>query len=179
MSNRLLWGYGTEKRIILLHGPVGSAKSTIARLLKKGLEPILELMKVGCTPSNGHIPEDLRHVSGGEAIVPDPMNEDPIKLIPFDIRDQAIGDLKLGNDEYPIRVKGDLNPSSRYIFRLLMEHYHGDLKKVWSHCRIKRLLLSEQDRVGIGTFQPKDEKNQDSTELTGDINYRKDCRVWF
>jgi len=31
----------------------------------------------------------------------------------------------------------------------------------------------EQDRVGIGTFQPKDEKNQDSTELTGDLNYRK------
>jgi serine protein kinase len=33
--------------------------------------------------------------------------------------------------------------------------------------------MSEQDRIGIGTFQPKDEKNQDSTELTGDINYRK------
>jgi hypothetical protein len=33
--------------------------------------------------------------------------------------------------------------------------------------------LSEKDRLGIGTFQPKDEKNQDSTELTGDINYRK------
>ena len=26
-------GYGTEKRILLLHGPVGSSKSTIARLL--------------------------------------------------------------------------------------------------------------------------------------------------
>ncbi len=39
--------------------------------------------------------------------------------------------------------------------------------------RVKRLILSEKDRVGIGTFQPKDEKNQDSTELTGDINYRK------
>jgi len=25
----------------------------------------------------------------------------------------------------------------------------------------------------VGTFQPKDEKNQDSTELTGDVNYRK------
>ena len=33
--------------------------------------------------------------------------------------------------------------------------------------------MSEKDRIGIGTFQPKDEKNQDSTELTGDINYRK------
>lgn len=31
-------GLGTEKRILLLHGPVGSAKSTIVRLLKKGLE---------------------------------------------------------------------------------------------------------------------------------------------
>ena len=30
--------YGTERRILLLHGPVGSAKSTIVRLLKKGLE---------------------------------------------------------------------------------------------------------------------------------------------
>jgi serine protein kinase len=39
--------------------------------------------------------------------------------------------------------------------------------------RVHRLVLSEKDRVGIGTFQPKDEKNQDSTELTGDINYRK------
>ena len=32
------YGYGTEKRVLLLHGPVGSAKSTIARLLKKGIE---------------------------------------------------------------------------------------------------------------------------------------------
>src|SRR5438445_433172 len=34
------------------------------------------------------------------------------------------------------------------------------------------MILSEKHRVGIGTFQPKDEKNQDSTELTDDINYR-------
>ena len=42
-----------------------------------------------------------------------------------------------------------------------------------SDVKVYRLILSEQDRIGIGTFQPKDEKNQDSTELTGDINYRK------
>ena len=55
-----------------------------------------------------------------------------------------------------------------------MAHYNGDWAQgdrstsacaAWS-CR-------EKDRIGIGTFQPKDEKNQDSTELTGDINYRK------
>src|SRR5216117_1675072 len=31
-------GYGSERRVLLLHGPVGSSKSTIVRLLKKGLE---------------------------------------------------------------------------------------------------------------------------------------------
>src|SRR5690606_27335168 len=36
-----------------------------------------------------------------------------------------------------------------------------------------RKVHSEADRVGIATFQPKDEKNQDSTELTGDINFAK------
>ena len=30
--------YGTERRVLLLHGPVGSAKSTIARIIKKGIE---------------------------------------------------------------------------------------------------------------------------------------------
>ena len=54
-----------------------------------------------------------------------------------------------------------------------MAEYNGDWTKVIEHVRVRRLILSEKDRVGIGTFQPKDEKNQDSTELTGDINYRK------
>ncbi len=46
-------------------------------------------------------------------------------------------------------------------------------RRVLENVVVKRIFLSEQDRIGIGTFQPKDEKNQDSTELTGDINYRK------
>src|SRR5206468_2684273 len=72
-----------------------------------------------------------------------------------------------------IPTTGDLCPASRLIFRELMAEYKGDFAKVMSHVRVKRLLLSEKDRIGIGTFQPKDEKNQDSTELTGDVNYRK------
>src|SRR6267142_3213671 len=54
-----------------------------------------------------------------------------------------------------------------------MTKYGVDWTRVLNHIQVRRLLLSAQDRIGIGTFQPKDEKNQDSTELTGDINYRK------
>jgi serine protein kinase len=59
------------------------------------------------------------------------------------------------------------------MFDDLLLRYNGDWRKVIDHVRVRRLILSEKDRLGIGTFQPKDEKNQDSTELTGDINYRK------
>ena len=166
-------GYGTEKRVILLHGPVGSAKSTIARLIKKGLEHYSRTDAGRLYTFEWHIPKDLHRVSGGQDIVADPMNEDPLKLIPIEMRAQALMQMGLGTDHQPLRIKGDLNPSSRYIFKLLMEHYKGDIIKVLGHVRARRLLLSEKDRVGIGTFQPKDEKNQDSTELTGDINYRK------
>src|SRR5215207_10223219 len=64
-------------------------------------------------------------------------------------------------------------PSCRYNYREQMLRYAGDWGKMIQRIRVRRLVFSEQDRVGIGTFQPKDEKNQDSTELTGDINYRK------
>src|SRR6202034_589366 len=72
-----------------------------------------------------------------------------------------------------IRLYGEVCPFCRKIHADLMDKYDGDWKKVIDHVRVKRMILSEPDRIGIGTFQPKDEKNQDSTELTGDINYRK------
>ena len=82
--------------------------------------------------------------------------------------------LGLGNERYKVKVTGDLNPACRFIYAKLLDKYNGDWSKVVAnHVKIRRLVLSEQNRVGIGTFQPKDEKNQDSTELTGDINYRK------
>ena len=99
----------------------------------------------------------------------------PLRLVPEEWRDRVVKDLALGNEHHHrVRIDGDLDPACRFIFQRLLGRYNGDWGKVVSnHIRVKRLLLSEKDRVGIGTFQPKDEKNQDSTELTGDINYRK------
>jgi hypothetical protein len=66
--------YGTERRIILLHGPVGSSKSTIVRLLKKGLEYYTRLPE-GALYSFSWVLED-------GTVVPCPLNEEPLKLIP-------------------------------------------------------------------------------------------------
>ncbi|NUN04905.1 MAG: serine protein kinase [Bdellovibrio sp.] len=169
-------GYGTEKRVILLHGPVGSAKSTICRMLKKGLEKYSH-SKEGALYTFEWIDEkqELGGLLGKEVkTFPSPMNEEPLLLIPEGLRQQIFDSINKGQEgSYRVNVDGELSPPSRFIFKALMEKYDGDLMKVLSHVRVKRLFISEADRIGIGTFQPKDEKNQDSTELTGDINYRK------
>jgi serine protein kinase len=173
-------GYGSQNRIILLHGPVGSSKSTIARMLKKGLENYSR-SEAGrlytfswVNPARKDIPV-FRHLHEmGLDEMPDPMNEEPLKLIPQEMRVKFAEELMRGRKgEFKPRIEGDLNPASRYMYTELMKYYDGDWTRVMEHVRVRRLIFSEKDRVGIGTFQPKDEKNQDATELTGDINYRK------
>jgi len=102
------------------------------------------------------------------------MHEEPLLLIPREARLEVLETI---NEKLPeggkIRLYGDVCPFCRKVYGDLLDQYDGDWKKAMDHIKVKRLILSEKDRRGIGTFQPKDEKNQDSTELTGDINYRK------
>jgi serine protein kinase len=178
-------GYGTDKRILLLHGPVGSSKSTIARLLKKGLEHYSRTKEGALYSFSWLLDEHCEVAPAGfgarEAARTHefrcPMHEEPLVLIPKEAREDALARL---NAQYKpkthggkLRVTGDPDPFCRKILEDLMSFYDGDWRKVMDHVKVRRIVLSEKDRVGVGTFQPKDEKNQDSTELTGDINYRK------
>ncbi len=166
-------GYGTEKRVLLLHGPVGSAKSSIARLLKKGLEHYSRTDEGALFTYEWH-DDEASEILGGYKVFACPMHEEPLKLLPIEVREKFLGDFNKGRKGgEKIKIKGELNPACRFIFTKYMEKYDGDWNKVMEHIRVKRLVVSEKDRLGIGTFQPKDEKNQDSTELTGDINYRQ------
>jgi serine protein kinase len=167
-------GYGPERRVILLHGPVGSSKSTIARLLKKGLEAYSKTPDGALYTFKWVALKGTGLASGNEDEFDSPMHDEPLRLVPLDWREKVSEKIGLSSEHFRIKVEGDLDPASRFIFQGLMLKYGGDWGKVVSkHIRVRRLILSEKDRVGIGTFQPKDEKNQDSTELTGDINYRK------
>ncbi len=128
-----------RKRILLLMGPVGGGKSTIVTLLKRGLE------------------EWTRRDQGSVFAIKDcPMREEPLHLIPLELRAEI-------EKHYGIYVEGELCPQCRYS---LENTYHGRHEDVLVH----RVVFSEKDRIGIGTFAPSDPKAQDITELTGSID---------
>jgi serine protein kinase len=161
-------GYGSERRILLLHGPVGSSKSTIVRLIKKGIESYSR-SREGAMYTFAWQDEDDPNVW-----TDCPMHEEPLRLLPQEARDSILKEINRSYEgSYTLRIEGDLCPACRRTMNELLAKYKGEWKDILKHIRVRRLVLSEKDRVGIGTFQPKDEKNQDSTELTGDINYRK------
>ncbi|RXJ00633.1 protein prkA [Anaerobacillus alkaliphilus] len=86
-----------------------------------------------------------------------PMHEDPLHLIPLHLRDEFY-------QEYGIKIEGNLSPLN--VMRLEKE-YDGCIEDVV----VERILLSEDKRVGIGTFSPSDPKSQDIADLTGSIDF--------
>ena len=148
------------------------------RRLKKGLEHYSRIDDGALYTFDWYL-GDSTDIDAGRAAEADwedcPMHEEPLHLVPEELREKFIDRAQCAVPAATSRSpsSGDLCPSCRYQYRELMRRYDGDWTQMIKHVRVRRLLFSEKDRVGIGTFQPKDEKNQDSTELTGDINYRK------
>ncbi|MDP4563788.1 MULTISPECIES: PrkA family serine protein kinase [Bacillus] len=129
-----------RKRILLLMGPVSGGKSTLVTRLKRGLEEY-----------------SLTDHGAVYAIKGCPMHEDPLHLIPQNLREDFYR-------EYGIRVQGNLSPLN---MMRLEEEYGGRIEDV----RVERIFFSEDKRTGIGTFSPSDPKSQDIADLTGSIDF--------
>ncbi len=86
-----------------------------------------------------------------------PMYEEPLHLIPSQLRPDI-------ERELGVRIEGNLCPHCQ--MRLKTE-FEGDIENV----PVERVMLSEDNRIGIGTFSPSDPKSQDIADLTGSIDF--------
>lgn len=129
-----------RKRLLLLMGPVSGGKSTLVTLMKNGLEAFTRT------------PEGAVY-----AIKGCPMQEEPLHLIPRELRDEF-------RREYGVQIEGDLCPVCRMK---LMNEYGGRIEEM----PVERILFAESGRRGIGTFAPSDPKSQDIADLTGSIDF--------
>ncbi|MFC5972913.1 PrkA family serine protein kinase [Halomarina salina] len=169
-------GLGPEKRIKLLLGPVGSGKSDFDRQVRTYFEDYTarddgRMYTFRWT----NLCDVIRDQDPADDVVRSPMNQDPIVLIPLSQRDGLVEELNERLDApYTIRNEQALDPASEFYMDRLLEHYDDDLQQVLeNHVEVIRLVADENKRQCVETFEPKDKKNQDETELTGDVNYSK------
>ncbi|QIO23205.1 PrkA family serine protein kinase [Haloarcula sp. JP-L23] len=169
-------GLGPEKRIKLLLGPVGSGKSDFDRQVRRYFEDYTRRDEGRMyTFRWTNLCDVIGDQDPADDVVRSPMNQDPMVLLPQDQRDRVIEDINEELDApYTIRNEQALDPASEFYMDRLLANYDDDLQAVLeNHVEIVRFVADENQRQGIETFEPKDKKNQDETELTGDVNYSK------
>jgi serine protein kinase len=169
-------GLGPEKRIKLLLGPVGSGKSEFDRQVRTYYEDYTATDEGRMyTFRWTNLGDVIRDQDPADDTVRSPMNQDPLVLLPQTQRDRVLERVNEALDApYTIRNEQSLDPASEFYMDRLLEEYDDDLQTVLeNHVEIIRFIADENKRQGIETFEPKDKKNQDETELTGDVNYSK------
>jgi serine protein kinase len=178
--------YGQERRIILLHGPVGSAKSTLADLLGCGLEEYSKQPE-GQTyrpcwevDSNDGVGIDILGTIGEfeKNKLECPLHEEPLQILPPIIRREVLASLNQQilqvnpEETHLVEVDQQACPRCSDIFDKFMRVYDQDWKKILEkHLRVKRMIFSKDKRMGISSIRPKSEKDQDASELTGSTNF--------
>ncbi|ELZ24797.1 PrkA family serine protein kinase [Natrinema limicola] len=167
---------GPERRIKLLLGPVGSGKSHFDKQVRRYFEDYT-LRDEGrmYTFRWTNLCDVIQDQDPADDVVRSPMNQDPLVLLPLEQRQRVIDDLNENLDApYTIQNEQALDPESEFYMDKLLAYYDDDLQQVLeNHVEIVRFVADENKRQGLETFEPKDKKNQDETELTGDVNYSK------
>jgi len=164
---------GRPDRFVLLHGPNGSAKSSIVEALVRGLERYSntdagalyrfswifceggERDRLGFQP--GRVVDDARSLAEVDermvsSRIPCELKDPPWVLIPRDLR-RAFFESALRDAPEAERARfqwtdavldGDMSPKARTIFDSLLKAYGGDWSKVVRHIRVERFDISRR-----------------------------------
>jgi predicted Ser/Thr protein kinase len=184
---------GRPNKLILLHGPNGSAKSTFIRCLGRALEHYSTLEEGalyrfswifpsqkstrggigfgGINPaieskdSFAYLPDDQV-----DARIGDELRDHPLLLVPIHDRQRLIDRILRGkafNVSDYLR-QGTLSPKNRAIYDALLASYQGDYVQVLRHARVERFEISHRYRQGWVTVEPQLSVDATERQITAD-----------
>src|SRR5262245_53070087 len=176
---------GRADKMVLLHGPNGSGKTTIIECIFRGLEDFShlpegvllrfswvfreregQLDRIGFERALEDIEPETSLANLEEkdigARIPCELRDPPIFLIPRDRR-RAIIEEAIANCDSPPRpdfnydffAEGDLCQKCRRIYDNLLSAYRGDWEKVLHHVQIERYYISKRYRTGAVSIEPQ------------------------
>lgn len=188
---------GRVDKLILLHGPNGSAKSTFVKALMRALEHYSGTDEGAAYRFNWIFP--IEKLSNAEAIgfgtsavtkdelttfahldeelisarLSDSLHDHPLLLLPVAQRqvllERAFEQADAGDFVISDYIaRGDLSHTNRLIFDALLAAYKGDLESVLKHVQVERFFVSRRYRRGAVTVEPKMRADASVRQLTVD-----------
>ncbi len=194
---RALTGFvrdGAPTRLVLLHGPNGSAKSTLIRCVGRALEHYSTL-DVGALYRFSWVFPAQRQTKGGigfggaasegggaetfaylpdelvDARLQDELRDHPLLLVPAEHRAEILGPAleRLGGQPLPDYLRlGQLSSKNRAVYEALLASYHGDYVKVLRHVAVERFYVSHRYRTGYVTVEPQMSVDASDRQVTAD-----------
>ena len=172
-------------KLVLLHGPNGSAKSTVMNLLFRALEHYSTIEDgilfrfnwiftekgegkgMGFTAKSEELPrETLAFID--ETLIScklgSELREPPIFLVPVEHRARLLDELIARNPNdpqvaerlrSPYLREGALSTKNKQIFDAILTAYRGDWLKVIRHIQVERYFISKRYRIGASAIEPQ------------------------
>jgi predicted Ser/Thr protein kinase len=191
---------GAVNKLILLHGPNGSAKSTFVACLQRALEhystleegalyrfnwifPSQKLQRGGigyrggASAEGGPSPADESYAHLDDELIDaklvDELRDNPLLLIPARHRRRILEEALAGTGLVPSDYvfDGDLSQKNKQIYEALLVAYKGDWQKVLRHVQIERFYLSRRYRVGCVTVEPQLAVDARARQVTMDRSF--------
>jgi serine protein kinase len=187
---------GRPNRLMLLHGPNGSAKSTVAGCIMKALEHYSTLddgaiyrfhwvfpsqktirgaigfgdeQKRGVPLASSYAHMDETQIDAQLEIE---IRDHPLFLLPAADRRGLLRDLfkDAGATEPPPEwlLRGQLNRKNQQVVDALLGTYKGDMREVLRHVQVERYFISHRYRTGAVTIGPQMSVDAGERQITAD-----------
>ncbi len=187
---------GRPNRLMLLHGPNGSSKSTVAACIMKALEHYSTLDEGALYRFHWVFPNEKKvrgtigfrdqegaHVTdeASYAHLPDEqldarllieVRDHPLFLIPVPERRALLDELweaaNLEGGPPDWLVHGQLAHKNNQVVEALLSKYKGSLSEVLRHVQVERYFISQRYRVGAVTLGPQMSVDAGERQVTAD-----------
>lgn len=185
---------GRANRLVLLHGPNGSAKSTFAACILRALEHYSTLPEgavyrfswvfpggfdeksigFGARPRRAGGTESYAHLEHEKisSKLTSELREHPLLLLPLGERRElvrrAYADKGVTETAPDWIWNGRLGHKNAQIFDAMLTNYQGDLRKVLQHIQVERYYVSRRYRAAAVTIGPQMSVDASERQVTMD-----------
>lgn len=186
---------GRVNKLILLHGPNGSAKSSLVDALKRGMETYSQTSDGALYTFNWVFPTEKlvkgaigfggERGQGGELAsyahlepefvdvrIGNPLREPPIFLVPKGERKKLVAQALQGKgDDFVASqyvLEGELSLKNRRIYDALLKSYGGDWLKVMRHVQVERFYVSRRYQTATFAVEPQMSVDASYLQVTAD-----------